>query len=108
MSLLPKSITVTLYIIAQRKERYENREGGPYLISVSDYDLSKLPPSAGANPRILLGTTVIQVAIPENNPVDLEIEALKKVREQVLAQAHLTVTGIDGQIQTLLALEHQQ
>lgn len=108
MSLLPKSKTVTLYIIAQRKAHYEDQKGGAYNISVSDFDFSTLAPNPGANPRILLGTTVIQVAIPENNPVDLEIEALKKVREQVLAQAHLTVTGIDGQIQTLLALEHQQ
>lgn len=101
MKKLPKTLTKKLYICARRDIC---RPDSDYSLNLNDFNLA-----GGSNPSgyILLGTTEVTVDIPECNPVQAEIEAIKKARDQILADAQLQATQLDERIQRLLCIEHE-
>lgn len=100
MKALPKTHTQQLCICA-RADRYQ--ESG-YEIRLTPYD-----PTEGNNPLgyILLGTAEVTVDIPECNPVQAEIAAIEKARDQILADAQLQANQLNERIQRLLCIEHE-
>lgn len=100
MKTLPKTHTQKLFICAE-PVRFP---AAGYAIRLISYD-----PSAGSNSLgyILLGATEVTVDIPECNPVQAEIEAIEKARDQILADAQLQATQLNERIQRLLCIEHE-
>ena len=99
MKALPKTHTQTLFIAARSQKFPEPH----YEIDLVSYD-----PTAGSNPlgNIVLGTVEVTVDIPECNPIQAEIEAIEKARDQMLAAANLQAQLMNERIQSLLCLEH--
>lgn len=100
MKPLPQTHTQGLYICA----RPSRRQDAPYEIRLLSYD-----PTLSSNTfgDILLGTTEVTVDIPECNPVQAEIAAIKKARDQILADAQLQANQLNERIQRLLCIEHE-
>ncbi|WP_405118781.1 hypothetical protein [Pseudomonas leptonychotis] len=100
MKPLPKTHTEKLFICA-RSVKYPEPH---YAIGLTTYD-----PSTGSNTLgyILLGATEVTVEIPECNPVQAEIEAIEKSRDQILADAQLQANQLNARIQQLLCIEHE-
>lgn len=56
-----------------------------------------------------LMTTEISFEIPDDfNPVPAEIEALRKMKQKIQADAQISANAIEEQISKLLCLEHVQ
>lgn len=100
MKALPKTHTEKLFICARHAKYPEPH----YEISLTTYD-----PNGGSNTLgyILLGTTEVTVDIPECNPVQAEIAAIEKARDQILADAQLQANHLNARIQQLLCIEHE-
>lgn len=100
MNALPKTHTETLFICATRQ-----RHPAP------GYQLTLLPfnPTEGTNygGYILLGSAEVTVDIPACNPLQAEVAALEKARDQILGEARQKAATINQQIQQLLCIEHQ-
>lgn len=100
MKTLPKTHTQKLYVCAT-----------PQLFPEPGYEVSLLTfdPTAGNNPvgHILLGATEVTVDVPDRNPVQAEIEAIQKARDNILASAQLQATQLNERIQRLLCIEHE-
>ncbi|MGQ7956473.1 hypothetical protein ACUTAF_01920 [Pseudomonas sp. SP16.1] len=99
MSALPKTHTQKMFIAARRCFPTD-----PYEIALYGFD-----PSTGSNALgyIVLGTAEVTVDIPECNPVQAEIAAIEKARDQILADAQLQATQLNERIQRLLCIEHE-
>lgn len=92
---MPKSITRTLYLLAQSAPWNECG----YSFSIAEFELSNTQ---------TLGTMEVTMAIPRGYDFTTgQIDILKAEKEKIQAEAHLKAENIENQIQALLAIEHK-
>lgn len=99
MKALPKIFSKTMFIAARSQKFPEPH----YELDLIGYDQT-----TGSNPLgyIVLGTAEVTVDIPECNPIQAEIAAIEKARDQILAAANLQAQLMNERIQSLLCIEH--
>jgi len=88
---------VTVYIHA-RKEEYQTE----YELMMHSFDMSNI------DSYQLLGTQDVEIDVPEFDLVAGEIEKLKAKRTEELANHEVKLNEIDGKIQKLLAIGHDE
>jgi hypothetical protein len=100
MKPLPLSLTKKMFIVASR--HYTNKE--EYELSLVSYN-----PQDGTNSMgyILIGETEVTVDVPQINVINAEIEAIKKARDELLAEAQLKANNLNHRIEQLLAIEYK-
>ena len=105
MKTLPESFTQTLFIVAERDRGYEGKPEYEYKVRLSGYNPEEGPNTMG---YILLGTHTVTVDVPECNPLQGEIDALKKVRASILAEAQVKANQISERIEQLQCITHDK
>lgn len=99
MKPLPLSFTKKMFIVASRSYTKE------------EYDLSLVSynPQESTNPigYILIGEAEVTVDVPQINVINAEIEAIKKARDELLAEAQLKANHLNQRIEQLLAIEYK-
>lgn len=103
---LPKTVSATLYVCARRRQSWEPSKETPFVVAVLTYDPTKNP-ERNTEGWVLLGSRGFSTQVPEVDPVPLEIDALEKLRDQILAKATAEATLVDARIQELKALEYR-
>lgn len=107
--LLPKRVVEQGFICARRRSDVVLRSAGPaeprYEVTIFRHD----PTKGAENPMgwVILSTVMLQFDVPQDNPLQKEIDELERLKRETLAKAQAQANQYQAAIDNLLAIEHK-